>query len=57
MRSLKCAAIAALILALGQPAFVAPASAQQGCTGENCQPQGQGGGHDCERQKKEDNVS
>lgn len=57
MRSLKFAAIAALTLAIAPPAWIGTASAEEGCTGQNCQPQGQSGGHDCERQKKEDTVS
>ena len=36
---------------------VAPAQAQE-CTGENCPPStGQGGGHECESEKKEQTIS
>lgn len=52
---LIAAAIAGISIAQLAPS--GPARAEENCTGENCKSQGQGDGHECHGQKKEQTVS
>ena len=56
MRSFLVAALFAAMVPPAVPVLVSPASAQEGCTGENCPPPASGG-HDCEHEKKDETVS
>jgi hypothetical protein len=52
MRLLLAALMLGFVLGV---TFAPPAMSQEpGCTGENCPPPGGSGGHDCEREKKDD---
>jgi len=58
MRPLLLALSATFALLVSMP-VAAPVANAQGCTGPNCaqQSQGQGQGHQCEREKKEEVTS
>ncbi len=53
---LVAAAVFYGLLVLNASWMNAPAYAQSGCTGENCQPEGRSGGG-CERDKADQSVS